>query len=175
MGDFQMSGKKEQETKIPVNCRNCINFMRVKENNGWKQQLRGFCQLGQMEGDYSLCLYMSQSQANECPAYIFNSDRNSVKELEDGLFTKRFKFEGQVLDARTNIGKKYSELRKEIKKKYGDMYLFFGKADMYKVFREVEKDTFRQINDYYHFTQKEYNNFLSALRVNFSKLTGVFK
>lgn len=63
-------------------CRECKFFVRVQEQNH-NIGLRGFCSMGQNDGDYDL--YVSSSYAGECPSYLLSKKAAEVQREEQAL------------------------------------------------------------------------------------------
>ena len=89
-------------------CRMCKHFIRVRESGDFsKIRRRGFCSLGQLEGDFSL--YIDSSIAEDCEAYVLDdyNYETTIKEWE--LLNDWVEFRSKLDDRRT---REYKQLKK---------------------------------------------------------------
>jgi len=94
-------------------CRICKHFIRVKEEGDFKTiRRRGFCVLGQLEGDFSLLLDASRS--GSCPAFILDTYNCETTLKERELSKKWSDFRWKVQDKRTKEHKVVAKLAKEL-------------------------------------------------------------
>jgi len=94
-------------------CRICKHFIRVKEEGDSKTiRRRGFCVLGQLEGDFSLLLDSSRSR--NCPAFVLDTYNYETTLKERELDKKWFDFKWKIQDKRTKVYKTVEKLAKEL-------------------------------------------------------------
>ena len=173
------------EFQIRGNCRCCKFFHRVFEHNYRNiQNIRGFCRLGRMNGEYSLLV--STSFDRECPAFVRDEYNTETSRKEHELKQDFWKFEGELIDNRTRLAKLIEKSvpdNEEIKKffKEGDKnsrWVTFHMRNefrtvFYELFLQMHKEQFDWLYNRKYINDTNYFSFLNKLRTNFSKFVEV--
>ncbi|MCK5344861.1 MAG: hypothetical protein KAR20_15730 [Candidatus Heimdallarchaeota archaeon] len=129
-------------------CRICNHYIRVNDksaNNVGNR--RGFCILGQLDGDYGL--YISSSVSRECMGFIYDEEVYKISKAEADIKEEERKYLHSLEDRRTNN-------HKLIKPVY-DAHVEYLRASQDKIngtawvgaireFRRVACDHFEDIN-----------------------------
>jgi len=92
---IKVEQKKDGEIKIKRyyrSCRNCSNFIRVREKKG-DVPVRGFCRLGENINEFGL--YISGSFSEECNNFELDEKKAYQTKREDDFRDRRSKFADQ--------------------------------------------------------------------------------
>ena len=118
-----MNEDEELEKKNATrSCRTCKHFHRCDSEGGLRniQNTRGFCILGQLDGSFSL--YVSDSCARKCMAYVEEDYNAGTYQLERVLNNKISDFHWKMGDRRSNVYKLLKSMQPEseaLKKFFG--------------------------------------------------------
>ena len=174
VGDYQIRG----------NCRCCKFFHRVFEHNYRNIfNIRGFCRLGRLNGEYNL--FVSTSFSRECPAFVRDEYNTETWKREYNLRKKHSEFEYALIDGRTRLHKlirKHAFENEELKKFFSDdignrwVSLYINRKlreDFYELFLRMYKDDFDWLYHRKMLKESDYHSFLNKLRTLFDKFVSV--
>jgi len=170
--------------QIRGNCRCCKFYHRVFEQNYRNiENIRGFCRLGEMEGDYAL--YVSTSFSGECPAFIkeeYNTEtHNAELKLKDDLR----QFESDLIDGRTSLYKvikktvpNSKDLEKFISDKKEARWISYHmnqelRKSFFELFLNMHKEQFDWLFNRKYINKRNYSSFLNKLRTQFDRFVCV--
>jgi myo-inositol-1-phosphate synthase len=137
---------------IRKGCRECVHFLRVRESYNNDFRLRGFCNLGELNGDYGL--YVSSSVAQDCPS--LSVTLRPVCELEESL-TREW-------DEITTDGD--FELFKKRRRADFVELLRKGRHERWVSFKQEHAKTIRKINASADLMEEQYRSLMVYLQVS---------
>ena len=162
-----------------TDCRRCKFFHRVYENN-YKNiyNVRGFCSLGRLMGDFSL--YTNVQFDEPCQAFVLDEYNNETWERERKIEKAYIKFRFDIVDGRTAIHKlikkhgfNNKEFERFFKKDINDRWVALHVNrklldSMYELFVRLHKDDFDWLYNRKMLKKNDYISFLNELRTRFS-------
>jgi len=159
-------------------CRTCKLFIRVFEKYRNIHNIRGFCSIGNLEGDF--VLYVSTSRSKECHGYIYNKYNAITYKKERELKQLSCDFDDALNDGRTKLGK---AIRKSLNSKPFEE--FFEKSwherimiramnqgiqkEIWELFFQMNKDKFEWLYNRKHVPLPHYYNFLNKFKMEVEK------
>lgn len=151
--DFRgMTGKLKKYPYLYRNCRNCVNYLRVKQLTPISMQ--GFCRLGRGCGDFDL--YVSTSDSQHCRAFLFSRKHAQIKLFEDYLnellHKETWRREGRIF-------------AKAFKAEIDIRGVMLARDVIYRNFRQKHSEDFEKLRDMCEFDEKSYRKFLDIMTV----------
>lgn len=151
----------------PRSCRNCQNFVRVQDSRNSDlpstNVRRGFCLLGNCEGDYSL--YVSSSTASECKGFMFSQAKALITEEENKISQLYHTFEKKE---GKQIEKIFNATHKEMSKNNWFFCWMDTRAETNKQFKVKNLDMLIEFEKKFDLSYKNYLQFVDLV-ANFGK------
>jgi len=154
-------------------CRMCRHFSRVKEDGDFRKiRRRGFCVLGQLEGNFGL--YISSSSAEDCPAFMLDDYNYETTMMEFELAEKWNEFMHRIRDGRTREARElkkvietmadYLKIENAVSKGIAGIRAHRkAMALAYEYFVEKHEEEFRKLWERRAMNIKDYYNILAAI------------
>ena len=174
--------KISDDLKIEGECRCCNHFFRIKEQYTEDVlQTLGFCNVGRLEGDYSLVQYCGKG--NRCSVFVQNGYNTETSVKEHNLDRDLRQFNYNIIDGRTKefeLIKKMSisglDLDKFIKSNPDNRWIAYRmnqklRKVLFNLFFEMHKKEFEWLHDRDCIDEKDYFSLLNKINTVFdSKL-----
>lgn len=153
--------------RAPRSCRNCTNYIRIQDNRNDNlpstNVRRGFCMLGDGEGDYGL--YVSSSRCQDCQGFMFDQTKAAITEEENKISDLYYSFEKKE-------GKQIAKILKATHDEMAKKNWFFcwieERAETNKQFRIKHLDMLSDFEKKFDLSWKDYIQ-LRDLISNFCK------
>jgi len=170
--------------QIRGNCRCCKFYHRVFEQNYRNiQNIRGFCRLGELEGDYNL--YVSTSASGQCHAFVKDDYNTETHNAELRLKDAHRQFEKDLIDGRKSLHKiikesvpKSEALEKFLTDKKEARWISYHmeqdlRKSFFELFLKEHKEQFDWLFNRKYINKINYSSFLNKLRTQFDKFVCV--
>jgi len=160
----------DTEPMIAGNARECKHFIRVNEKDGLSNitNRRGFCTLGCLEGDFTLCV--STSQCHACPAFIISDYNAETTRMEKELSEGFNEITRQLYDRRTAIHKELSKFSTRYRELMGfkkDMFFHLEQRTIaHQYYVEANKDKYHEVANRHNMRSIDYQRIIHYVLKN---------